>query len=324
MRYVIVGTGSICNTYLQAISEIDGEVVGVVSRSGRTPAKGPDLPSWQALDEIDTAFDAVCVATPNGRHHEAIIEAARLGKHVLTEKPLDVTTEAVDAAISACKAAGVTLAVAYQHRTAPDNRAIKQLLDENAFGHVFAADLIAKFYRTQDYYDSGDYRGTFAGDGGGSFMMQACHNLDIYTWFFGLPGKIVSMLDTFAHDMEAEDHGAALMRHDNGMIGTVVSSSATFPGYAGRLEVHTEKGSFTLTEDVISDWHIDGVDNPTDTNFVYTHDGATSAAVTDTTAHKEILLDFENAVRTGAKPIASGESARLTTELILGIYRTAI
>ena len=324
MRYVIIGTGSICNSYIQAICEIGGEVVGVVSRSGRSPSSSPGLPSWQTLDAAEVEFDAVCIATPNGLHHQGIIEAARASKHVLTEKPLDVTVEAMDAAISACRGAGVTLAVAFQHRAAPDNHAIKQLLDQNAFGRVFAADVIAKFYRPQSYYDSDHYRGTFAFDGGGSFMMQACHNLDVYTWFFGKPSHVVSMLDTFAHDVEIEDHGAALMRHGNGMIGTVVSSTATRPGFAGRLEVHAEKGSFTMTDNVIRDWQVDGVDNPTDPDFVYTHDGATSASVSDTTAHKVILRDFEDCVRTGATPIASAESARLTTELILDIYRNAV
>ena len=161
MRYVIIGTGSICNTYVQAISEIGGEVVGVVSRSGRSPSSRPDLPSWQSLDVVDLEYDAVCVATPNGLHHQGIIEAARLGKPVLTEKPLDVSIEAMDTAIAACRDAGVTLAVAFQRRTAPDNQAIKQLLDQDAFGRVFAVDVIAKFYRPQSYYDSDVYRGSF-------------------------------------------------------------------------------------------------------------------------------------------------------------------
>lgn len=324
MRYVIIGTGSICNTYIQAISEIDGEVVGVVSRSSRSPLTRPNLPSFQSLDDINLDYDAVCVTTPNGLHHQGIIEAARVGKPVLTEKPLDVSIKAMDAAISACRDAGVTLAVAFQRRTAPDNAAIKQLLEMGAFGRVFAVDVIAKFYRPQSYYDSGDYRGTLAGDGGGSFMMQGCHNLDAYTWFFGKPAKVVSMLDTYAHDMEAEDHGAALMRHEDGMIGTVVASTAARPGFAARMEVHTEKGSFILTDDVVSHWSVEGINNPTDTSFEYTHDGATSAAVTDTRAHQKILLDFENSVATSTTPIASAESARLTTELILDIYQNTV
>lgn len=324
MRYVIIGSGNISNTYVQAISEIGGEVMGVVSRSGRSPSCQPSLPSWPDLAAVDLPYDAVCVTTPNGMHHQGIIDAAQLGKHALTEKPLDISVEAMDAAISACQKAGVTLAVAFQRRTAPDNRAIKKLLDRGAFGHVFAVDLAAKFYRPQSYYNSDTYRGGLAIDGGGPFMQQACHNLDIYTWFFGKPKQVVSMLDTFTHDIEAEDHGAALMRHENGLIGTVVASTATKPGFAARMDMHTEKGSFTLTDDVISYWSIEGVENPTDTNFVYQHDGATSAVVTDTLGHQKILADFEHAIETGAAPIASAESARLTTELILMIYQGAL
>lgn len=321
MRYVIIGTGNISNTYVEAITEIGGEVAGVVSRSGRSPASYPALPGWQSLDDVDQPYDAVCVTTPNGLHHEGIIAAAHRGKHALCEKPLDISIEAMDAAILACQEADVALAVAYQRRTAPDNRAIKQLLNQNAFGRVFAVDLVAKFYRPQSYYDSGDYRGGLAIDGGGPFMQQACHNLDIYTWFFGLPRQVVSMLDTYTHDIEVEDHGAALMRHEDGMIGTVVSSTATKPGFAARLDIHSEKGSITLTDDVITHWSIEGVENPTDPDFVYTHDGATSATVTDTAAHQEILRDFEHSVKTGSTPIGNAESVRLTTELILMIYQ---
>lgn len=323
MRYVIIGSGNISNTYVQAISEIGGEVTGIVSRSGRSPSCQPGLPNWPSLGAVDQPYDAVCVTTPNGMHHQGIIDAARLGKHALTEKPLDISIEAMDASISACRQAGVTLAVTFQRRTAPDNRVIKQLLDQGVFGRVFAVDLAAKFYRPQSYYDSDTYRGGLAIDGGGPFMQQACHNLDIYTWFFGKPDHVVSMLDTFTHDIEAEDHGAALMRHESGLIGTVVASTATRPGFAARMEVHTGKGSFTLTDDVISHWSIEGVENPTDTGFVYQHDGATSAVVTDTLGHQKILLDFEHAIETGATPIAGAESARLTTELILMIYQGA-
>ena len=320
MRYIIIGSGNISDTYAQAIPAAGSEVVGVVSRSGRKPVSRPDLSSWRTLADVNTEFDAVCIATPNGLHHRGIIDAARLGKHALTEKPLDISIKAMDAAIAACSKTGVRLAVAFQRRTAPDNRAIKTLLEEGVFGRVFAVDLAAKFYRPQSYYDSGDYRGGWAIDGGGPFMQQACHNLDIYTWFFGKPTKVVSMLDTFTRDIEAEDHGAALMRHDNGMIGTVVASTATRPGFAARMEVHCEKGSFTMTDDVITHWSVDEVENPTDATFEYTHDGATSAVVTDTLAHQKILQDFEESIQTGKEPIASAASARLTTELILMIY----
>ena len=325
MRYIIVGTGNISNTYVAALQKLSGsELVGAVSRAGRPLRTAPALPVWNDLAEVDREFDAVILATPNGLHHEGAVQAAALGKHVLTEKPLDISRAAMDNMIAACASAKVVLAVCYQRRTSPDNQSIKKLLEQQAFGKIFAADLSAKFYRDHAYYDSGVYRGTWAVDGGGPFMQQACHNIDIYTWFFGLPEKVTSVLGRFAHEMEAEDHGAALLQYANGMIGTLVASTAARPGFAARLEVHTEKGSFTLTDDRITFWDIAGISNPADTQFSYAHDGATSAAVTDTTAHETIIRDFEAAVRTGSEPLASAESARLTTELILQIYANDI
>lgn len=325
MKYVIAGTGIVSSTYVHAIAEIEGsEIVACISRTGNGLAADPAIPAWPDLESVSPDYDAVIIATPNGLHCEGIIAAASKGKHVITEKPLGINREQMERAISACDQAGVTLAVAYQRRTAPDNKAIKQLLDEGALGKVFAADLAAKFYRDQDYYELAQYRGGWAIDGGGPFMQQACHNIDLYTWFFGLPDQVLSMMGTFAHEIETEDHGAALLRHANGMIGTIVASTATKPGCAARLEVYTSKGSFTMTDDVITHWAIDSVPNPTDTSFEYQHDGATSVAVGDHAAHLQIILDFEQAVEKGSKPLVDPLSARATTELICAIYEAAL
>ncbi|MCB0643436.1 MAG: Gfo/Idh/MocA family oxidoreductase [Phaeodactylibacter sp.] len=324
MKYVILGTGNISNTYVQALEALPAsELVGCVSRSGKSPAARRDLPTWPTLEAVTADFDAVIVATPNGLHSAGVIAAAQLGKHALTEKPLGIKKADMDQAIAACKANNLTLGVAYQRRTAPDNKAVKQLLEQGTLGRIFAADLSAKFYRDQAYYDSADYRGGFAIDGGGPFMQQACHNIDIYTWFFGMPTQIHSFMGTFTHQIEAEDHGAALLRYENGMIGTIIASTATKPGFAARLEVHSDLGSFTMVDDRITEWHFEASPNPSDTQFHYAHDGATSASVSDSSAHQQIILDFEEAVRSGREPIASGVSAGLTSELILGIYGVA-
>ncbi|MEL6944367.1 MAG: Gfo/Idh/MocA family oxidoreductase [Bacteroidota bacterium] len=324
MKYIIIGSGNISNTYIRAIGEIEGsEVLGCVSRSGKSPKDSPNLPSKTDLKAFDLDFDAVIVATPNGTHTEGIMSAAAMGKHVIVEKPLGIRMDEMEAAIAACQNAGTTLAVAYQRRTSPDNQSIKKLLDQGILGKVFGADLSAKFYRDQAYYDSGDYRGGYAIDGGGSFIQQACHNIDLYIWFFGMPEKIVSMMGRFTHDIEAEDHGAALLRYSNGMIGTFIASTSTKPGFAARLEVHTDKGSFTMLDDSISEWHFEDIPNPSNREIQYQHDGATSAVVSDVSAHKKIILDFENAVRTGTPPLVSGQSAKLTTKLILQIYEAA-
>lgn len=324
MKYAIIGTGIISSTYLDAIAEIDGsELVACISRSGKRLEADPQIPTWPDLESVAVDYDAVIIATPNGLHCEGIIAAANAGKHVITEKPLGIHLEEAQEAITACEEAGVTLAVAYQRRTAPDNKSIRRLVEQGAFGRIFAADLAGKFYRDQAYYEMAPYRGGWSIDGGGPFMQQACHNIDLYTWFFGVPDQVMSVMDTFDHAIETEDHGAALLRHANGMIGTIVASTVAKPGYAARLEVHTSKGSFTMTDDAITLWDIEGVANPSDTNFDYQHDGATSFAVGDHSAHLEIVRDFEHAVETGGQPIVDAESARATTELICRIYESA-
>ena len=325
MKYAIIGTGNISNTFVQAIAEMPGsEIVACVSRSGKRLPANPEIPSYHDLDSVAPDFDAVIVATPNGLHCTGIIAAAKRGKHVLSEKPLGINLAEMDQALAACAAANVILAVSYQRRTSPDNQAIKKLIEQGALGKIFAADLSAKFYRDQAYYDSAAYRGNYAIDGGGPFIQQAAHNIDLYVWFFGLPMQVISMLATFTHQIEAEDHGAALLKHDNGMIGTIIASTATKPGFAARLEVHSDKGSFTLTDDAITQWQIEGLPNPGDNSFQYKHDGATSAAVSDASAHKKIIADFERVIKQGGKPVADGHSARATSKLILDIYQSAL
>lgn len=169
MRFAIIGTGNIARTYVAAVEKLPGlEVVGFVSRSGRRPEYAPGGHEVaRSLGEIRGNFDAVILATPPGLHHVDAIAAAELGKHVLTEKPLDVTRENMDAMITACRDAGVKLGVTYQRRMSPDNQAVKKLLDDGAMGRIYAADLSVKFYRDQAYYDSAPYRGTYDIDGGG-------------------------------------------------------------------------------------------------------------------------------------------------------------
>jgi predicted dehydrogenase len=326
-RFVLVGSGNIGGTYAQAIANLDeAALCGLVSRSGRhpdyLPAKAEVAPS---LAELPCDYDAVILCTPNGTHHSFAKQAAALGKHVLTEKVLDISREHMDAMTTACETAGVTLAVTYQRRMSPDNVAVKALLDSDALGKVFAADMRVKFYRGMDYYQSGDYRGGYAIDGGGPFIQQAAHNVDIFVWFFGMPHQVVSMLDTFTHDIEVEDHGVALMRYPNGMIGSLTASTATKPGFSPILEVHSEKGSFVMENDEITAWHVEGVENPTQKNPDFeVHSGADSAAVTDTSGHEAILQDFIDAVRDARLPAVPPASGRLATELVLRIYENRI
>lgn len=320
-RFIIVGSGNISGTYALAAEKVEEvEVVGVVSRGGRCPEGLEGVEVKPSLGEIEGEFDAVILATPNGLHHTGAIEAAGMGKHVLTEKPLDISMAAMDQMMDACREAGVTLAVCYQRRMSPDNRNLKRLLEEKALGRVYAADFSVKCYRDQGYYDSGAYRGGWEIDGGGPFIQQASHHVDLYCWFFGMPVEVRSMVDTFAHTIEAEDHGAAILRHEDGMIGSFIASTIAKPGFPPRVEIHAEKGSLVMENDVITLWEVEGVANPSKAPVGVIHSGAGSAAVKDTSGHEAILRDFVAAVREGRCPVAEAASARMATELILKIY----
>ncbi len=201
----------------------------------------------------------------------------------------------------------------------PDNRAVKQLLDSGALGRVFAADMFVKFYRDQSYYDSGDYRGGFDIDGGGAFIQQAAHNADLLCWFFGKPNRVVSMLGTVDHKIAAEDHGVALLHYDGGTIATFCTSTVCKPGFPTRLELHTAAGSFVMENDQITSWQVESVENPA-THAFQVHDGAASAAVSDTAGHEAILLDFIESVRNDREPAVPATSGRLATEWVLDIY----
>lgn len=324
MKYIIIGTGNICKTYIKAIGNLpDSTITGFISRSGKSPEGGTNLPVWTVLKEVDKPFNAVIITSPNGLHHKHAIEAATLGKHVLTEKPLDITIEAMERMTDCCRKNRVQLSVAFQRRMNPDNLAIKKLISEKKLGRIFAVDLSCKFWRTQEYYDSGDYRGAFAIDGGGPFMQQAVHNLDLYQWLFGMPQTIKSMMGTFRHDIEVEDHGAALMGHENGMIGTIIASTATSPGFKARMEVHSDKGYFITTDDKITTWDIEGVSNPGGNTITHNDGGLNSAAVSDSSLHEAVLRDFESSITDKRAPLISPESAALTTQLILKIYENA-
>ncbi len=322
IKFVIIGSGNIANTYVSAIQKIErAEVVGVLSRNLNKPSNYNNLPSFQTLQEIDLAFDAVIVCTPNGYHHIGAIEAASLGKHVLCEKPIDISLESIDKMIDACKENKVKLGVVYQRRFSSDNPIVKKLIDENKIGKIFSVDLAIKNYRDENYYNSAAYRGTYKIDGGGPFIQQASHYIDLYYWYFGKPVKLVSKLATFVHNIEVEDHGAVICLHDSGMIGTITASTATKPGFPAKMEIYSDKGYLILENDIITHWDIDGLENPSKLTNGNTHTGSSNPFVNDTTNHEYLIKDFIDSIKADKDPLITGESAKNATEIILDIYK---
>ncbi len=322
IKFVIIGSGNIANTYISAIENIENsEVIGVVSRNQNKPTKYENLNSYRTLIDIEQDYDAVIVCTPNALHHVSTIEAASLGKHVLCEKPIDITIKAIDKMILSCKENNVKLGVAYQRRFSSDNPIVKKLIDENKLGKIFSVDLTVKNYRDDNYYNSAEYRGTYRIDGGGPFIQQASHYIDLYYWFFGKPNKLVSKLNTFVHNIEVEDHGAVICSHDSGMISTITASTATKPGFPAKMEIYSNKGYLILENDVITHWEIEGLENPSMQTNTNVHTGSSSASVEDTQNHEQKKKKKISSIKENKEPLITGQSAKNATEIILDIYK---
>lgn len=327
-RFTLIGTGNIAGTYVAAMENLEcAEIVAVVSRTGERArefaAEHGIGHAATSLEEVACDYDGVILATPNAEHHAGAIEAASLRKHVLSEKPLDITAENMDRMIAACREAGVKLGCMYPRRTRENSRLLKRLLDHKALGRIYAADMAVKVYRPQSYYDSAAWRGTRAQDGGGPFMQQGSHDIDLLCWLFGRPVTALAETGTFAHGgIDVEDHGAAVLRMPDGAIATIIASTVAKPGWSPRLEVAAEKGTFILDNGIITHWAIDGIEDPNVAPKRPPH-STTTAAVSDTTGHEAILRDFVQAVQEDREPLANGPSARIATDVILAIYRSA-
>lgn len=319
MRFAILGSGNITNTYISAFKNIAGaEAVAIISRDPSSVKS--NVPAFSSLSEVNIDFDAVIICTPNGLHHVGAIQASEMGKHVLCEKPIDIAIDSIDKMIDSCNKNNVKLGVAYQRRMSSDNPIIKQMLDSGKLGKIFSVDLSVKNYRDDIYYNSAEYRGTYQLDGGGPFIQQASHYIDLYNWFFGRPEKLISKLGTFVHELEVEDHGSVICSHNNGMIGTITASTATKPGFPAKLEIYSDTGYLFMENDIITEWGIEGIENPSISSYINSHTGSSTHLVNDTKNHEAIITDFISSVKKNRDPLVDGESAKITTEIILDIY----
>ena len=182
-------------------------------------------------------LDLVAIGSPSGLHATQGIAAAKHGLHVLTEKPIDISTERADELIDAAEASGVKLGVMFQDRCKPDIRRMKQWIDAGILGKILLADARVKWYRPPEYYGDSKWRGTLALDGGGALINQAVHTVDLLLWMLGDAVEVQASTANLLHQIEAEDTALALLKFESGASAVVQATTAVFPGYPRRLEI---------------------------------------------------------------------------------------
>jgi predicted dehydrogenase len=288
--------------------------------------------AYHDLDAMlaDPKVDVVTICTPSGLHMEPAVAAARAGKHVIVEKPLEVTLQRCDKIIKACESASVKLATIFPSRFHESSMLMKQAVDKGRFGKLTIGDAYVKWFRTQQYYDSGAWRGTWKLDGGGALMNQAIHSVDLLTWLMGPVVEIQGVTATLAHErIEVEDVAMATVRFANGALGVIEATTAAFPGALKRIELHGSSGSAVLEEEDIKSWQFAKPvkqDAPLLARMqgkTKTGGGAADPAAIGHHGHMLLFKDFVQAVRKGTKPAIDGYEGRRSVEIILAIYKAA-
>jgi len=199
--------------------------------------------------------DMVIVATPHYFHPPVTVAAFERGLHVLSEKPIAVSVSEADRMIRAARASGKKFGVMFQMRAGARNRAAKRLMEEGRLGEIYRASLTMGWYRTQAYYDSGTWRATWAGEGGGVLINQAPHLLDLFSWLAGLPSRITGQVRTRLHEIEVEDEAFALLEYPNGAHGYLYASTMEAPT-TEQIEICGDRGKLLLRGD-LRFWELD-------------------------------------------------------------------
>jgi predicted dehydrogenase len=333
----IVGCGMISRFHQRAIADVRGaKLVGCYSQpsdSAKQFAAEANIKAYNTLEEMlaDEEIDAVSICTPSGAHMEASVAAAKAGKHVIVEKPLEVTLKRCDKVIDACEKNGVKLATIFPSRFHDASQKLKKAIDGGRFGRLTMGDAYIKWYRSQEYYDSGAWRGTWKLDGGGALMNQAIHTVDLLQWLMGEVTEINAMTDTLAHQrIEVEDTAVATLRFANGALGVIEASTAVYPGYLKRIEVHGSEGSASIEEEDIKTWDFakakaaDKAIHKAMSERKSGGGGASDPSAIGHHGHAMQFADFIKAIRNDSTPAVDGHEGRKAVEIILAVYRSAL
>ncbi|ADG68024.1 oxidoreductase domain protein [Planctopirus limnophila DSM 3776] len=332
----IIGCGMIAHFHAKAIKSIRGASLKACYNS--TPSKAISFAeehggvACSTIEELLSRpdVDVVCVCTPSGAHLEPAVAAANAKKHVVVEKPLEISLKRCDAIIEACTRNHVQLCAIFPSRFSPANLALKQAIDEGRFGRLTLGDTYVKWWRSQEYYDSGAWRGTWALDGGGAYMNQAIHNVDLLYWLMGDVDTVSGITSTLAHDrIEVEDVGVATLKFKNGALGVIEATTSAWPGLLKRTEIHGTTGSAIIEQDQITLWNF-AKPKAKDAALLekYGKNSAISGGASDPKAisfqnHAEQLKDFLAAIKTGRTPKVTGAEGRKSVEMILAIYQSS-
>ncbi|RYZ47687.1 MAG: Gfo/Idh/MocA family oxidoreductase [Sphingobacteriales bacterium] len=334
--FAIIGAGTISDIHARAIQAIpNARLIGVY-----TPNKEKSLVfaakyNCESYDSLAAMLlvadiDVVCICTPSGVHLDPVLESVKAGKHCVIEKPLEVTLERCDRIIEAANTSGVKTAVIFPSRFYAASQQIKLALEEHRFGNLAFGDAYVKWSRSEAYYQSAAWRGTWKLDGGGALMNQGIHSVDLLQWYMGDVVSVQAVMTNIKHtSIEVEDTVVATLEFANGALGVIQCSTAVFPGSLKRIEIMGSSGTAILEESNLIKWHFQQP-QPEDDAIVgemssgkVSHGGVSNPADISFYGHQKQLEDMIHAIQNDSKPVIDAVEGRKSVAIVLAIYESA-
>lgn len=349
-RIVIIGCGIIGKHHaVVATRHPDFVVTGLVDPDAEAISRVADAVVEQGAERpvaygsiaeaLNAGADLAAICTPSGMHIDQAEECLAAGVHVVIEKPLDVSVRrGVEFARQVAKAEerGQVVSVISQHRFDPASQVVRETIDKQSLGTITSAVASMAWYRSQEYYDSGDWRGTWALDGGGAVMNQGVHTVDLLRWFLGRPTEIFAHTAQLAHErIEIEDTATATIRFESGALAVLHCTTAAYPGLTVRLQVHGSLGSAIIDNDELRYLHAGDGEIDDNLRSAKVRGNQAEAALKDRgdefagsrndpdsflKGHLRQYDDIAAAIRTGSRPLVDTQEALLSLALVRALY----
>lgn len=329
MNAGIVGTGAISHKHAQAYQNIGFKVAACTDINPAAAKAFAEKYGGVAVSSVEEIcklpeVDFVDACTFPDFRLEPVKLAAKYGKHVQVQKPMAITTAVAREMIETARAAGIVLGVASQHRFDDSSLFLRRAIDAGRLGKLLQCDAYVKWFRSAEYY-SRPIKGSWAVEGGGALINQAIHQIDILRWLAGPVKDIHAMWQLGAlHKIESEDVLNALVKYENGATGVIQASTALWPGYSERVEIHGTKGTAIVTGDQLTAWDVQGDEEASITDppplSAGVASGASDPMAISLTPFERQFRDFGEACRTGRKPLVGGEEGLAALEIVERIY----
>ena len=332
-RFVIQGTGLIAKFHARAIQEIpNAQLIGFC---GRNISKVKELATefnCAAFDSVETALqqaDILCVATASALHLDGALTAAKMGKHALVEKPLEITTARIDQMTAAHQAAGTRLGCIFQLRHIHALKHIRTALKKGRFGKITNIGVHVPWWRDQSYYDDSTWHGKREMDGGGALMNQAIHMIDLMLDLFPMPDIVKAVTSSIGHNIETEDAAVIALKWNDGAVGIIHGTTSAWPGNPRRLEIFGTEGAIVMVDNALAQYTFKQA-KPEDAAIAKefgliagTAAGAAAPGAMTHDLHTECFKEFIHALDQGDMSDANALSARRSVALIEQIYEQA-